>query len=66
MKKTLLSIALSFVGIFLVLGLWSALSGSISPDLPSPTKTWEESRLYIMEPWVKRGEMDQGIGLMTA
>jgi nitrate/nitrite transport system permease protein len=66
MKKTITSILLSFVGIFLVLGLWSAISANVAPDLPSPFKTWEESRLYIMEPWAKRGEMDQGIGLMTA
>lgn len=66
MKKTIVSILLSFVGIFLVLGLWAAISANVAPDLPSPLKTWEDSRLYIMEPWQKRGEMDQGIGLMTA
>lgn len=66
MKKTLTSILLSFVGIALVLGLWAAISANISPDLPSPTKTWEDSALYITKPWEKRGEMDQGIGLMTA
>ena len=66
MKKTIVSILLSFVGIFLVLGLWAAISANFAPDLPSPFKTWEDSRLYIMEPWQKRGEMDQGIGLMTA
>jgi nitrate/nitrite transport system permease protein len=66
MKKSIVSILLSFVGIFLVLGLWAAISANVAPDLPSPLRTWEESRLYIMEPWQKRGEMDQGIGLMTA
>ncbi len=66
MKKSITSLLLSFVGIFMVLGIWSLISAHIAPDLPSPFKTWEESRLYIMEPWVKRGEMDQGIGLMTA
>ncbi|MBL8241172.1 MAG: nitrate ABC transporter permease [Bryobacterales bacterium] len=66
MKKNISSILLSFVGIFLVAGLWSAISANLAPDLPSPWKTWEESRLYILEPWAKRGEMDQGIGLMTA
>ncbi|MFN0106724.1 MAG: nitrate ABC transporter permease [Bryobacteraceae bacterium] len=66
MKKTITSILLSFVGIFLVLGLWSLISALVAPDLPSPIKTWEESRLYVMQPWEKRGEMDQGIGLMTA
>jgi nitrate/nitrite transport system permease protein len=66
MKKSIVSILLSFVGIVLVLGLWSIVSANVAPDLPSPIKTWEESRLYIMQPWEKRGEMDQGIGLMTA
>jgi len=35
------------------------------PDLPSPMKTWQDSKIYIMEPLVKRGEMDQGIGLLA-
>ena len=66
MKKSAISVLLSFVGIALVLGLWAAISANVSPDLPSPIKTWEDSRLYILQPWEKRGEMDQGIGLMTA
>ena len=66
MKKSAISVLLSFVGIALVLGLWAAISANLAPDLPSPIKTWEESRLYILQPWEKRGEMDQGIGLMTA
>jgi nitrate/nitrite transport system permease protein len=66
MKQTLFNTLLSFVGIVLVLGLWSFMSSNVAPDLPSPVKTWEESRLYVMQPWEKRGEMDQGIGLMTA
>jgi len=66
MKQTLFNTLLSFVGIVLVLGLWSFMSSHVAPDLPSPVKTWEESRLYVMQPWEKRGEMDQGIGLMTA
>jgi nitrate/nitrite transport system permease protein len=35
------------------------------PDLPSPLKTWQDSRIYIMQPLVKRGEMDQGIALLA-
>jgi nitrate/nitrite transport system permease protein len=66
MKKFIANTLLSLVGIVLVLGLWSFLSANIAPDLPSPVKTWEESRLYVLQPWEKRGEMDQGIGLMTA
>jgi nitrate/nitrite transport system permease protein len=44
--------------------LWAAASRYI-PDLPSPLRTWQESKIYILEPLVKRGEMDQGIGLLA-
>ncbi|MEP6671382.1 MAG: nitrate ABC transporter permease [Chthoniobacter sp.] len=33
----------------------------ISSDLPSPGETWEKSKLYITQPFAKRGELDQGI-----
>lgn len=32
----------------------------ISADLPSPTEAWTASKPYIVEPFAKRGEMDQG------
>jgi len=44
--------------------LWLMASRSI-PDLPSPLRTWQESKLYLLEPFVKRGEMDQGIALLA-
>jgi len=65
MKKLLNDFFLSLVGIALLLGLWAYLSGSVAKDLPSPLKTWQESKLYVTQPWAKRGEMDQGIGRMT-
>ncbi len=43
---------------------WSsgtAVSGTVAKDLPSPAKTWQDSKPYVMNPWEKRGEMDQGI-----
>ncbi len=33
----------------------------ISPDLPAPSATWDASKLYLAEPFAKRGELDQGI-----
>jgi nitrate/nitrite transport system permease protein len=33
----------------------------ISQDLPTPAETWAASKLYVTEPFAKRGEMDQGI-----
>ena len=66
MRKAINDFALSMVGILAIVGLWALISSNFSPDLPSPMKTWEESKLYVLQPWEKRGEMDQGIGLMTA
>src|SRR5260370_3996005 len=66
MKKLVSSFALSLVGVALIVGLWSYLSGMVATDLRSPLKTWQDSKLYVMHPWEKRGEMDQGIGRMAA
>jgi nitrate/nitrite transport system permease protein len=58
--KTIQNFLLSLVGIALMVALWGSVS-TVATDLPSPIKTWEESKLYITSPWEKRGEMDQGI-----
>ena len=50
-----------FVGVVVVLVLWALSSATWADSLPSPLKTWEASRLYIMAPFEKRGELDQGI-----
>lgn len=33
----------------------------LSKNLPSPGETWTASKPYIVEPFAKRGELDQGI-----
>jgi nitrate/nitrite transport system permease protein len=66
MAKTLSNFALSMVGILLLIGLWALISGTVARDLPSPAKTWAESKIYITDPWAKRGEMDQGILRMAS
>jgi nitrate/nitrite transport system permease protein len=55
------SIFLPVIGVAVVIGLWAIASTTISADLPSPVKTWRESKLYIMQPLEYRGELDQGI-----
>jgi nitrate/nitrite transport system permease protein len=52
---------LPLLGIAGVVVAWGIVSSSIVPSLPSPWKTWEISRPYIVEPFEKRGELDQGI-----
>ncbi len=65
MKKWFGNFALSLVGVALLVGLWSFLSSTVVKDLPSPAKTWQDSKLYLLQPWEKRGEMDQGIARMA-
>jgi nitrate/nitrite transport system permease protein len=62
--KHITNLCLPLVGIALAFGVWWVASVQVT-DLPSPLKTWEESKLYIMEPWAKRGEMDQGIARLA-
>jgi len=64
MKDRMARLFLPLIGILAVVGLWAAMSAYI-PDLPSPLKTWQDSKLYIQQPLVKRGEMDQGILLLA-
>lgn len=33
----------------------------LSADLPAPSETWTASKPYIVQPFAKRGELDQGI-----
>jgi nitrate/nitrite transport system permease protein len=54
-------VVLPMVGIMGVVVLWWLASATFAPTLPNPIATWEASRLYIMEPFAKRGELDQGI-----
>ena len=61
--KRLAHLLLPLVGVCLALLVWWAASLNIS-DLPSPWRTWEESKIYILEPFEKRGETDQGIALL--
>ena len=52
---------LPLLGAVFVIMAWSFVSATLTKGLPSPTKTWEQSKLYIEKPFEKRGEMDQGI-----
>jgi len=62
--KRAVNLLLPCVGVVLALAVWAGASTFV-PDLPSPFKTWEESKVYILRPLEKRGEMDQGIALLA-
>jgi nitrate/nitrite transport system permease protein len=54
-------VLLPALGAAVVVGLWALVSSTLAKELPSPAKTWEVSKPYVLEPFAKRGEMDQGI-----
>ena len=55
------NLLLPFVGGFVVLAFWAISSATWASSLPSPKATWDASQLYILNPFDKRGELDQGI-----
>ncbi len=57
-------ILLPTVGLGLALLVWWGASVKVA-DLPSPVRTWQESKIYILEPFEKRGETDQGIARLA-
>jgi nitrate/nitrite transport system permease protein len=60
-RKNIAGFLLPFVGIIGLLLLWAFSSATWSKNLPTPMKTWEMSQEYVMKPFEKRGELDQGI-----
>ncbi len=54
-------VVLPLLGGLAMIGIWALWSSLPGTNLPSPLKTWEASKLYILEPFAKRGELDQGI-----
>ena len=61
-----LAVVLPLCGVGVVLLIWTIISQTVAPDLPSPLKTWSESQTYILRPFFKDGEMNQGIARFAA
>src|ERR1051326_7640905 len=65
MKKNFLKsfdwLLLPLIGVGAVLLLWQISSSTWAKELPTPAKTWNVSKGYVLKPFEKRGEMDQGI-----
>src|SRR6188474_2142581 len=52
---------LPLLGLAIMTGIWALCSATWAKELPSPVKTWAASKDYVLKPFEKRGEMDQGI-----
>ena len=55
------TLLLPLIGIVAIVALWGMSSATLTPNLPSPAKTWQASKPYVLDPFEKRGELDQGI-----
>jgi nitrate/nitrite transport system permease protein len=55
------ALLLPLVAVAGLLLFWTVSSARWTKSLPSPAKTWEVSKPYVLEPFGKRGELDQGI-----
>jgi nitrate/nitrite transport system permease protein len=53
--------ALPVLGMLAVLLVWGIASSTFADTLPSPLQTWRASKPYVLAPFEKRGELDQGI-----
>lgn len=62
--KRAVHLMLPLTGVAFALALWWGAS-ILVPELPSPRATWMDSKIYVLQPFEKRGEMDQGIGLLA-
>ena len=58
-------LALSLLGVAGMVVLWTIVSHHLAPDLPSPLRTWRESQRYVLDPFFKEGEMNQGIARLA-
>ena len=56
---------LPLLGVATLLAVWTFLSLRVASDLPHPLKTWEESKLYVLNPFFKEGELNQGMGRLA-
>ncbi|HEY3233967.1 MAG TPA: ABC transporter permease subunit, partial [Polyangiaceae bacterium] len=54
-------VVVPIIGLAGFVAAWGLISSTWLTSLPSPAKTWELSRPYIVDPFAKRGELDQGI-----
>lgn len=61
LRNFLVNNACLLLGVGLSLAFWSFLSATVAKELPTPTATWEVAKPYVVEPFAKRGEQDQGI-----
>ena len=49
-------LVLPLFGTILVIALWQVSCLTWAQGLPTPLKTWEMSKIYVVEPFAKRGE----------
>src|SRR5258706_5309563 len=59
--KEMYWLILPLIGVGIVFLLSQISCSTWAKELPTPAKTWAASKEYVLKPFEKRGEMDQGI-----
>jgi nitrate/nitrite transport system permease protein len=60
LRNFLASLTYGLIGLGAFLLFWLALC-KVATTLPTPVGMWEQAKPYVIEPFAKRGEQDQGI-----
>ena len=53
MRSKVAAVVLPIVGLLVLGAIWTVVASRVQ-DLPSPLKTWQESKIYILQPLDKR------------
>src|SRR5256712_6576357 len=64
-RTTARSVLLPVLGVMGVPVIWRVNSETVTRGRPAPLGRWQESRRYVLEPFFKEGEMNQGIGRLA-
>lgn len=51
-----------FLGLALLVGLWSVISSSTGQSIPGPLETWGQALEVFSDPFYRNGPNDQGVG----
>lgn len=54
------------VALAILLVIWQILCGSPTSNLPSPLKVWQDTWIYIANPFYDNGGTDKGLGLQIS
>lgn len=65
-QKNFQKVLRPLVALAILLVIWQILCGSPTSNLPSPLKVWQDTWIYIANPFYDNGGTDKGLGLQIS